>query len=74
MDTTTSLEQSSSNPTEADIIQATQTRAERVGTYGTIQHHDPVTGQIVLNPTPSNDVNDPLNWYALTPSPAQHDV
>jgi hypothetical protein len=65
MEAATGLRQSSSNLTEAEIIQVTQTRAERVGTYGTIQHHDPVTGEIVLNPRPSDDVNDPLNWYAL---------
>lgn len=65
MEMSASHKGSSSNPTEAEIIQACQTLAERVGTYGTIQHHDPVTGEIVLNPRPSDDVNDPLNWYAL---------
>lgn len=72
MDTVTDLKQSASDVTETDIIQATQTRAERVGTYGTIQHRDPVTGEIVLNPRPSDDVNDPLNWYALDLSSTLH--
>jgi hypothetical protein len=37
--------------------------AERVATYGTVQHRDPVTNAIVLIPKPSSDPNDPLNWY-----------
>ena len=65
MGTNAALEQSTSNVIDPDTICATTTRAERVGTYGTIQHHDPVTGNIVLNPKPSNDINDPLNWYGL---------
>lgn len=32
-------------------------------TLGTVRLHDQETKQIILIPTPSNDPNDPLNWY-----------
>ncbi|RDW95366.1 MFS general substrate transporter-27 [Coleophoma crateriformis] len=48
--------------TDAEITAATESRAERVGTYGTVQHRDVVTNQVILNPKPSSDPNDPLNW------------
>lgn len=39
---------------------------KRVRTLGTVQlrHHE--TNEVILIPTPSNDPNDPLNWYVYT--------
>ncbi len=62
METTTHLKQTSSVATETDVIQAAPTRAERVGTYGTIHLRHVETGTIILSPKPTDDVNDPLNW------------
>jgi hypothetical protein len=38
-------------------------KPEHVNTLGSIQLRHPVTNDIILIPTPSNDPNDPLNWY-----------
>lgn len=38
-------------------------KTHRVKTLGTIRLHDEGTGEIVLIPQPSDDPNDPLNWY-----------
>lgn len=35
----------------------------RIKTLGSVQLHNKDTKQVILIPTPSNDVNDPLNWY-----------
>ncbi|KAL2824343.1 major facilitator superfamily domain-containing protein [Aspergillus pseudoustus] len=37
-------------------------KPEHVNTLGSIQLRHPVTNEIILIPTPSNDPNDPLNW------------
>ncbi|KAL2844854.1 MFS transporter [Aspergillus pseudodeflectus] len=37
-------------------------KPEHVNTLGSIQLRHPVTNDIILIPTPSNDPNDPLNW------------
>lgn len=39
-------------------------RVKRVETLGTLRHRDEHTNEIILIPTPSQDPNDPLNWYA----------
>ena len=32
-------------------------------TLGSVRHRDAQTNEIILIPTPSEDPNDPLNWY-----------
>jgi hypothetical protein len=32
---------------------------------GTVQLRHEVTNEVILVPTPSNNPNDPLNWWAL---------
>jgi hypothetical protein len=40
-------------------------KTKHVNNLGSIQLRHPVTNDIILIPTPSNDLNDPLNWYEL---------
>lgn len=35
------------------------------GFLGTVRLRNDQTGEVILVPTPSNDPNDPLNWYGL---------
>lgn len=37
--------------------------AMRVETLGTVRLRHYETNEVILVPTPSNDPNDPLNWY-----------
>lgn len=36
-----------------------------VNTLGTVRLHHAETKEVILVPAPSNDPNDPLNWYAV---------
>jgi hypothetical protein len=46
------------NPTEEVISE----RLQKMKTLGSVQLHNKETKQIILIPTPSDDINDPLNW------------
>lgn len=52
-----------------NTVAAASNRLERVDTaskrrtMGHVQLRDHETNEIILIPTPSNDPNDPLNWY-----------
>ena len=39
-------------------------KPEHVNALGSVQLRHPVTNDIILVPTPSNDPNDPINWCA----------
>ena len=36
-----------------------------VHTLGTVRLHHAETKEVILVPAPSNDPNDPLNWYVF---------
>lgn len=38
---------------------------KQVNTLGTLRLRHPETRNIILIPTPSQDPNDPLNWYVV---------
>lgn len=50
--------------TDSEIQKKDATK--RVVTLGSIRHRHEDTGEVILIPTPSNDPNDPLNWYYTT--------
>ena len=35
---------------------------QKIKTLGSVQLHNKDTKQLILIPTPSDDINDPLNW------------
>lgn len=39
---------------------------EHINTLGSVRLHNVHTKEIVLVPQPSDDPNDPLNWYVTT--------
>jgi hypothetical protein len=47
-------------PGDSENPKAEHTRQRTLGNIR-LRHHE--TNKIILVPTPSNDPNDPLNWY-----------
>lgn len=41
--------------------------ATRVETLGTVRLRHHQTNEVILIPKPSDDPNDPLNWYGFSP-------
>ncbi len=48
-------------------IYGLQTGEQKRATLGNVRLRDHHTNEIVLVPKPSNDPNDPLNWYISPP-------
>ena len=44
---------------------------QRVETLGSVRLHREHTHEVILIPTPSDDPNDPLNWYDPVPHNAK---
>jgi hypothetical protein len=38
-------------------------KVKHINTLGSVQLRHPTTNDLIQVPTPSNDPNDPLNWY-----------
>ncbi|KAL2209249.1 MFS general substrate transporter [Sarocladium strictum] len=55
-------EQLSPEITAASTVIPVSNVMARTHTLGTVRHRDVDTNELVLNPTPSDDPNDPLNW------------
>jgi hypothetical protein len=47
----------------------TQTGEKKRVALGNVRLRDHHTNEVILIPTPSNDPNDPLNWYVLSSDP-----
>lgn len=50
-------------PRWANVEAGNFTGVRKVETLGSVRHRDELTNEIILVPTPSNDPNDPLNWW-----------
>lgn len=49
--------------TMTKIEKMSDNKVEKVNTLGSVRLRDAHTNEIILVPSPSNDPNDPLNWY-----------
>jgi hypothetical protein len=51
--------------TTFEPIETASEPVKKIHTLGSVRHRHEHTNEIILIPTPSNDPNDPLNWYGF---------